>query len=205
MSCAQLTGIDVVVAEVAVANAAVLVTDEAVLVDDALVELDLNLGVDCRGDQRGGQLVREEAFCFVDGVDVAEEAVALIGELFHGGVVETVEAIAQGHHADTSVGVTAKAGSECVNVGDASVGETVRGDDHTVDAVITEGLTSEVVTSIQASLQVGVATGTHAVDGVEDAVSFTNLGGLQDDSRLTRVGHDGNGVVTVEFLDEDCE
>jgi len=63
----ELASVDVVVAEVAVTNATVLEANQAVLVDDIGVELDLDLGVDCGGDQRRSQFLFEQALGFVFG------------------------------------------------------------------------------------------------------------------------------------------
>ena len=90
MPSAKFTSVNVVVAEVTIADTAVFVSNEAVLIDDRLIELHLDLGVHRRGNQGRGQLVREQALGFLDGVHVAEESVALVGELLHRRVVEAV-------------------------------------------------------------------------------------------------------------------
>ena len=205
MAGSELSGVDVVVAEIAVAHPAVLESDQSVPVHDVLVELDLDLRVLGDRQQRRDELVLEEPFGFVDGVDVGVEPVSLVGQLLHRHVVEVAHAEPDRDQVDATVSVFADHSSEVVRVGDADVRDPVGGEHHPVDPVAAEGLVGEPVTLAQTCLEVRRPARPEPVDRVEDHVAVTGAGRFEHDARAAVVGDDRDGVVVVQLVDQDRE
>ncbi len=202
MTGADLAGVDVVVAEVRIAHAPVLEPDEAVLVDHVGVELDLDLGVDRDGQQRGREVVLEQALGLVDGVDVGVEAVALVGELFHEHVVEAAEADTDGDEVDALVGVVAQLAGQPVGIGQTPVGDAVRQQDDPVDALGVVGPVGLFVAEAEPGLDVGAALGLETPDGSHDVVLVAGLGGFEHQAGVVAEGDDRDRVVVVELVDQ---
>ena len=161
-------GVDGVVGEVAVRHRPVLVAELAVRGDRLGVELDLRLGVEGDRLEGPGQVLGEQPAGLVLAVDVGVEAVAVVGQLLEQGVVVVAHADPDRDELDARRRVLADARQDALGIGQADVGDAVRGQHDPVDAVLGERLAGQPVAQPQAGLEVRRAARVELVDGLAD-------------------------------------
>ena len=102
------------------------------------------------------------------------------------------------------VGVAPDLRARSVGVGQADVGDAVRGQDDPVDAVLGERLAGELVAEAQAGLEVRRSAGVQPVDDASRiSVGVARTGRLKDHARVAAERHDGDRVVAAELVDQD--
>ena len=130
----ELAGVGAEVLERLVGHGAVLVADQPVGRDQLRVELHLRPRVVGDRRQQRGQLVDVEVLGLLVGVDVAVEAVALVGELLHQVVVVVAHAVADRDEVDAVAALLGDRRGDAVGAGHADVGDAVGAEDDDVDA-----------------------------------------------------------------------
>ena len=145
------------VVEGVVVHGAVLVADEAVRRDELGVEAHLRARVVGDRGEQAGELVDVEVLGLLVGVDVAVEAVALVGELLHQVVVVVAHPVADGDEVDALAPGLRDAGGDALGAGHADVGHAVGAEHHDVDAAGTVRRPGLLVAQREAVGQVGAA------------------------------------------------
>ena len=199
---ADLARVHTVVAELVVGHGAILEADQAVAHDHLGVEVHLHLGIHGDGLQGARQLVDEQAAGLVQVVDVGVEAVAVVSQLLHQGVVVIVHAKAEGGQGDALLHVAAHLGEDRIRFGLADVGDPVRAQDDAVDAVGQVGAHGLFVSQAQARLGVGGAFRLQAVDRIQDPAFGGTASRLQHHAGAAAVDHDADGIVSMQLFDQ---
>ena len=103
MAGADLSRIHGVITEALIGDVTVLIADQAISTDGLWVELDLRLGVRRDGLQGAREVLDKDPTGLIQGVDVGVEAVSLIGQLLHQGIVVVTHAETNRGELDTLI------------------------------------------------------------------------------------------------------
>src|SRR5690606_13344504 len=137
---ADLAGIDAMIVEVLAVQHAGLVADQAIFGDASGIELDLDLYVVGDREHVRGHFVAQHAAGFAERIDVSGNAVAVLRQRLHQGVVVVAAAEAEHRKVDAGVALTLDEVLEFLRIVDANVEVAIGGDDDAVDAALAEVL-----------------------------------------------------------------
>ena len=134
---------------------------------------DLRLGVLGDHGERRREVVDEQPLGLLERVDVAVEAVALVGELLHQVVVVVAHAVADGDEVDALLAGLGDLLGKHGRIGRADVGDAVGGQHDDVEGGGVEGGAGLLVAEHEAGLHVRAAARAELVDGGDDALGVS--------------------------------
>ncbi|MEZ4334511.1 MAG: hypothetical protein R3F35_22380 [Myxococcota bacterium] len=179
MTRADPADILAIVVEVAVGEPPVLVPDRPIGADLPGIEFGLDLHVTCDGHERRARLVDQHPPRLRRRVAVGVVPVAVIGELFHAGIVEMAPAEGRSRQEDAALALRLGQIEELRTIGDPDVEVPVRREHDSIDPVRIEVAARDLIVEPDPLGACRRAAGLQAVEGRQNPLPPVTAGRLQ--------------------------
>ncbi len=205
MSRADFTRVLRVVIEVFLRQHAVFITNEAVAAHGGRIELHLDFDVFCDGDERAAHLLDQHLPRLAEAVDVGVVAIALVGQSFHGPILQVPTAKAQHAEKNAALRLLRDERLQCLRRTDPDVEVAVRAEDHAVHTFFDEPGHGLLVGELDARAAMRAASGLEFFDGSEDVGFLLAIRRRQHKAAAAGIDDHGHAVPFPELFGQHAQ